>query len=73
MKKRTTYAILGCLAAYLLSFGPVWAHYIVKNQPAPKIVASFYKPCTASLGKPLSHLNPLLWYMVAWEMAMGGH
>lgn len=72
-RRRTTLLlILSAIAAYLLSFGPVWGWYTSGNQPPPRFVEVVYAPVVAFFNHtPLTF--PLAAYLCLWEKLYGSH
>jgi len=60
------------LLLYALSFGPVWAWYIARNQPAPHALKLFYSPILWSLEHTPLQI-PIVFYLFIWERLYGGH
>ncbi|CAN5763958.1 hypothetical protein BH09VER1_BH09VER1_50970 [soil metagenome] len=64
--------ILSAVAAYLLSFGPIWGWYTSRNQPPPRFVEVVYAPVITLFDHtPLT--LPLVAYLYLWEKLYVGH
>jgi hypothetical protein len=71
-RRRQIAGLLIGLLLYALSFGPVWASYLVRNQPAPQFLKLFYYPILWCLEHTPLQL-PIVFYLYIWERLYGGH